>query len=71
MDTVGRSRFCAVSSDNTGNTRKGRRIICDTIKTILNLPDPAHHLSNMIKDILKLPYFKEVRLDMSKNYSLT
>ncbi|KAJ7629632.1 hypothetical protein DFH06DRAFT_1338051 [Mycena polygramma] len=58
METVGVQRFIGASSDNTGNTRGCRRILCDKIPTMLNLPDPNHHLNNMIKDILKIPYFR-------------
>ncbi|KAJ7661998.1 ribonuclease H-like domain-containing protein, partial [Mycena polygramma] len=58
METVGIQRFIGALSDNTGNTRGCRRILCDKIPTMLNLPDPNHHLNNMIKDILKIPYFK-------------
>ncbi|KAJ7435596.1 ribonuclease H-like domain-containing protein [Mycena galericulata] len=58
MQGVGIERFIAVSSDNTGNTRGSRRILCERISTMLNLPDPNHHLNNMIKDILKIPFFK-------------
>lgn len=62
MKTVGIERFIAASSDNTGNTRGFRRIICERIPTMLNLPDPNHHLNNTMKDVLKLLYFKLVRL---------
>ncbi|KAJ7713729.1 ribonuclease H-like domain-containing protein [Mycena metata] len=65
MKTVGIERFIAASSDNTGNTRGFRRIICERITylptylpTMLNLPDPNHHLNNTMKDVLKLLYFK-------------
>ncbi|KAJ7033550.1 ribonuclease H-like domain-containing protein [Mycena alexandri] len=58
MKTVGIERFIAASSDNTGNTRGFRRILCERIPTMLNLPDPNHHLNNTIKDILKIPYFR-------------
>ncbi|KAJ7213203.1 ribonuclease H-like domain-containing protein [Mycena rebaudengoi] len=54
---IGIEHFTAVSSDDTGNTRLGREIICTQNPTILNLPDPNHHLSNTCRDILKLPYF--------------
>ncbi|KAF7350324.1 hypothetical protein MVEN_01336900 [Mycena venus] len=58
MGTVGIERFVAASSDNTGNTRGCRRLICEKVPTILNLPDPNHHLNNTLKDILKIPFFK-------------
>jgi hypothetical protein len=60
IDQIGRKRVCCVSSDNTGNTRVSRDILCDVIRTMLNLPDPNHHMSNTIKDIVALAYFAEV-----------
>ncbi|KAJ7078626.1 ribonuclease H-like domain-containing protein, partial [Mycena crocata] len=58
MKTVGVERFIAASSDEAGNTRGCRGIICTKVPTILDLPDPNHHLSNTVKDIVQLPYFK-------------
>ncbi|KAJ6501823.1 ribonuclease H-like domain-containing protein, partial [Mycena vulgaris] len=58
MRPIGIERFSSASSDNTGNTRGFRRILCERIVTMLNLADPNHHLNNMLKDILKIPYFK-------------
>jgi hypothetical protein len=60
IDQIGHKRFCCVSSDNTGNMRVSRDILCDVIRTMLNLPDPNHHMSNTIKDIVVLAYFAEV-----------
>ncbi|KAJ7810560.1 ribonuclease H-like domain-containing protein [Mycena leptocephala] len=55
---IGMERFGAASSDNTGNTRGCQRLLCERILTMLNLPDPDHHLNNTISDILRIPYFK-------------
>lgn len=63
IDTIGRARFAAVVSDNAGNTRVAREILCQDIDTLLNLPDPAHHLNNTVKEIGKLEYFSEVSLN--------
>jgi hypothetical protein len=60
IDPIGRERFCAVSSDNTGNTRVGREILTARMPTLLNLPDPCHHINNTWKDIANLPYFTQV-----------
>lgn len=60
IDPIGRERFCAVSSDNTGNTRVGREILTARMPTLLNLPDPSHHINNTWKDIANLPYFTQV-----------
>lgn len=60
MDCVGHEQFCAVSSDNTGNTCVVRQILAESIKTILNLPDPIHLLNRTILDIIRLPYFAKV-----------
>ncbi|KAJ7142794.1 ribonuclease H-like domain-containing protein, partial [Mycena epipterygia] len=59
MKTIGIERFIAASSDDTGNTRGCRRIICEKAPTMLNLPDPNHHLSNTVKHIILIPYFKQ------------
>lgn len=56
---MGRSRVCAAVSDSTGNTRLFRELLADEIPTIFNLPDIVHFISNTIKDIVKLDYFKE------------
>lgn len=47
-------------SNSTGNTKKGRKMIYEEVQTIINLGDCCHHIQNMIKDINKLPEFKEV-----------
>ncbi|KIM38034.1 hypothetical protein M413DRAFT_76363 [Hebeloma cylindrosporum] len=57
IDENGKERIGSVSSDNTGNTRVAREIICSQLPHVLNLPDPAHHLNNTWKDIASLPYF--------------
>ncbi|KAJ7458998.1 ribonuclease H-like domain-containing protein [Mycena latifolia] len=58
VQPIGIERFIAVSADSTGNTRGFRRIFCERVPTILDLADPNHHLSNTVKDIVQLPYFK-------------
>ena len=60
IDSIGREHFCAVSSDNTGDTRVGQEILSARMPTLLNLPDPSHHINNMWKDIANLPYFTQV-----------
>ncbi|KAJ6478784.1 hypothetical protein C8R47DRAFT_983726 [Mycena vitilis] len=59
MAPIGVERFVGASSDDTGNTKGCRGILCDDIPTFLNLPDPNHHLSLTCRDILLLPYFKQ------------
>ncbi|KAF9031322.1 ribonuclease H-like domain-containing protein [Panaeolus papilionaceus] len=51
-------RISAVTSDSTGNTRLHRELLAKEIPTILNMPDIVHFISNMIKNFIKLPYFK-------------
>lgn len=63
IDPIGRERFCAVSSDNTGNTRVARELLSARMPTLLNLPDPSHHINNTWKDIANLPYFMQVNLN--------
>jgi hypothetical protein len=70
IDPIGRERFCAVSSDNTGNTRVAREILSARMPTLLNLPDPSHHINNTWKDIANLPYFKQVNSEHIMTYIL-
>jgi len=60
IDQIGRQRFIAISSDNTGNTRLARQIVTCELPLAFNLPDPAHHLNNTWKDIANLSHFKDV-----------
>jgi hypothetical protein len=45
-------------SDSTGNTRLFCELLVEEIPTIVNLPDIVHFISNTIKVIVKLEYFK-------------
>ena len=47
-------------SDNTGNTRRGRKDAQEEIQTMMNLADCCHHLQNTIKYINKLPHFQQM-----------
>ena len=58
IDSIGRSRIAAVVSDSTGNTRLHRELLVKEVPTMLNLPDIIHFISNTIKDIVTLPFFK-------------
>ncbi|KAJ6517150.1 hypothetical protein DFH09DRAFT_1099002 [Mycena vulgaris] len=49
MRPIGIACFSLASSDNTGNTRGFRRILCERMVTMLNLADPNHYLKNTIK----------------------
>ena len=57
---IGPWKFCATSSDNTGNTRKARRLLCERYPHILNLQDACHLLNLGIKAIALLPEFENV-----------
>ena len=57
---IGSWRFCATSSDNTGNTRKARKLLCQCYPNILNLQDACHLLNLAVKAIALLPEFKDV-----------
>ena len=61
MVSIGPQHFNSVCSDNTGNTRKSRSNGQDEFRWLLNMPDPCHRGSNLIRDIMKLPHFKPVR----------
>ena len=45
-------------SDSTGNTRLHRELLVEEIPTMFNLPDIVHFINNLIKDIVKITYFK-------------
>ena len=62
MDGIGVDRFAAMCSDSTGNTRRGRKDAQEALPTVLDLGDCCHHLQNTIKDINKLPEFKDVSI---------
>ena len=64
---VGPWKFCAVTSDNTGNTRKARQLLCEKYPHIFNIQDGCHLLNLAIKDICLLPEFTEVRLLMPQS----
>lgn len=62
MKRVGIERFCAVCSDNAGNTKKARALLKELTPTVLDIADCCHHLQNTAKDLTRLPEFKEVRI---------
>jgi hypothetical protein len=59
---IGPEKFCGISSDSTGNTRKARELVAKELPTIIIVPDCCHHLNNTVKDIQRLPYFSDVSL---------
>ncbi|CAK5275996.1 unnamed protein product, partial [Mycena citricolor] len=59
IDCIGLDNFSGVSSDSTGNTRLSRELLVKEIPTLLIVPDPCHHASNLIKNICALDYFVE------------
>lgn len=63
MDMVGRTHFSAIASDNTGNTRSCRRLVCNEVATLINMLDCVHHMSLVCKDLSKLPIFADVSSD--------
>lgn len=62
MDLVGRDRFSAVVTDGAANVVRARKLLVGETPTILNLSDPCHKLSLLIKDVTKLDEFREVCL---------
>ncbi|TFY73835.1 hypothetical protein EWM64_g10177 [Hericium alpestre] len=60
IKTIGPWNFSAVVSDNTGNTKKSRRLICDEYPNIINLQDPCHTINHAIGAICVLPEFSEL-----------
>ncbi|KZV79764.1 hypothetical protein EXIGLDRAFT_846239 [Exidia glandulosa HHB12029] len=60
INTVGSHRFAAFVTDSAGNVKLGRKLISQAFPTIISLDDQPHGLNNTIKEICKLPYFKQV-----------
>jgi hypothetical protein len=60
IDKIRRSRFAAIGSDSTGNTKLARELLVAIIPTILITPDPCHHCANLVKDISALEYFADI-----------
>lgn len=57
---IGIYRLCCVSSDDTGNTNKGRRLFVERLPRVLNLADVCHNLHNACKDMCNLPEFQPI-----------
>ncbi|KAH9970487.1 ribonuclease H-like domain-containing protein, partial [Lactifluus volemus] len=57
---IGPERISAVSSDDTGNTRKARRLYCTRYPHVLNMQDACHQIDKPIQQICKLDAFKDV-----------
>lgn len=62
MDQVGRGRISAVVTDGAANVVRARKLLVEEVPTVINLTDPCHKLSLLIKDIMKIEDFTEVRL---------
>ncbi|KII82917.1 hypothetical protein PLICRDRAFT_120092 [Plicaturopsis crispa FD-325 SS-3] len=62
INMIGRTHISGLASDSTNNAKTCRRLVCEEIRTIINMPDGPHHMSLTCKDICSLPMFKEVRL---------
>ncbi len=58
VDEIGWERMSAIVTDSTGNTRLARQRFTTIIPTAFNLPDIAHFLNNLIKDLVRINYFK-------------
>ena len=67
MVEIGPERFCSMCSDDTGSTHNARGFAQDKFAWLLNVPDPCHGMSNLIKDITALVQFKPV----SRNEPIT
>lgn len=68
---VGPELFNSMCSDDTGNTHNTRAIIQASFKWILNMPDPCHVMSNLIKDITAISYFKPVSDLFFESHNIT
>ncbi|PBL04263.1 hypothetical protein ARMGADRAFT_1096473 [Armillaria gallica] len=43
--------------DSTGNTSLAQKLLVEWVPTLIALVDVCHHISNLIKDIVRLAYF--------------
>ena len=59
VDEIGRKRVSAIVTDSTRNTRLACEKFTTIIPTAFNLPNIAHFLNNLIKDLVRINYFKE------------
>ncbi|CAG8732788.1 6431_t:CDS:2, partial [Acaulospora colombiana] len=59
IEMIGPKRFSGVCSDNTGNTKKARRLICNNYPWIINTLDSPHFLARTLSDICNLDVFSE------------
>ncbi|PVF91233.1 hypothetical protein CPB86DRAFT_675702, partial [Serendipita vermifera] len=59
IEHIGPTRFSGVASDNTGNTRKARQLICAAYPWIINMIDSPHFLSRTLSDVCELDAFSE------------
>ncbi|PBK77837.1 hypothetical protein ARMSODRAFT_873266 [Armillaria solidipes] len=60
MDQIGQEHFAVLVSDNTNACICRCDLTVEEVLTLLGLPDCVHHISSFVKDVVKLPYFKEV-----------
>ena len=60
MEDIRATRFIAVSCDNTGNTTLARELLQEEYPYLLILPDPCHRLALLVKDIIKMTYWKQI-----------
>ena len=60
MKRVGEGLWAGAVSDSTAVTLKARAELAGAIETLFDLRDSAHHIHSIIKDITKLPEFKDV-----------
>lgn len=59
IDAIGHAKFCAIVCDSTGNTHASWRLTVIEVLTALNVADIVHHISNTLKDIVKLELFAD------------
>ncbi|KAF9023259.1 hypothetical protein BDZ89DRAFT_955823 [Hymenopellis radicata] len=60
MIRVGPKHFGGSVCDSTGNTLSSRHTLRARHPILIIFPDGCHHVSSLIKDICKLPYFSRV-----------
>jgi hypothetical protein len=62
MEEIGLHRFSAVVTDGAANVTRARSLIVEKAPTVLNMWDPCHKLSLLIKDICTISELKPVRI---------
>ena len=62
---IGINNWCSLSSDNTGNTNKGRRLTVEWLIQLLDMADACHNLHNTCKKNMQ---FRQIQRGMLHSF---